>query len=103
MLYLQSLSEIIESLAHSMEKNENLQFETRSNVQGKNTNTVSDTQLHDWVSVAGGFSVDRDFYQNGYINTTTVVGTGVEKVWLRIKSQSQATGFYDYIVRYTIS
>jgi len=40
MLYLQSLSEIIESLAHSMEKNENLQFETTA------LSVLSKTQIH---------------------------------------------------------
>ena len=77
-----------------------LQFETRSNIAGQSTGTIGNTTLHDWTATTTGSSVDRDFYQYGYVNTTTVVSTGVEKLWLRIKSGSAAAGAWDYILRY---
>jgi len=83
-------------------EDKNLQFETRSNLSTKSTATVVDTTLLDWTSTTAGGSVDRDFYQYGNIATTTVMSTGVEHLWLRIRSQSQAAGVYDYIVRYTL-
>ena len=78
-----------------------LQFETRSNLATKSAATVVDTQLLDWTSVPSGSGVDRDFYQFGYVNTPTVVGTGTEHLWLRIKSNSSSSGAWDYILRYT--
>jgi hypothetical protein len=78
------------------------QFETRSNLAGQSAGTAAATQLHDWASTSAGSGVDRDFYQNGYINTLTVTGTGVERFWLRVTAQSSSVGVFNYIVRYTV-
>jgi hypothetical protein len=78
------------------------QFETRSSLAGKSAATIADTQLHDWTSAQAGTSVDRDFYQNGLIATETVVSSGVEHLWLRIRAQSSSSGTYNYIIYYTV-
>lgn len=83
-------------------QDKNCQFETRSNLTGMSTGTAGTTQLLDWTSAQGGTGVDRDFYQFGNINTLTVVSTGVEKLWLRVVTQSASTGVYSYIIRYLI-
>jgi hypothetical protein len=78
------------------------QFETRTNNTGQSTGTTVNTALLDWTSMPAGTGVDRDFYQGGNINVLSVVGTGVEHMWLRIKSGSNSSGAYDYIIRYTL-
>ena len=83
-------------------EDKNLQFETRSNLAGKSAGSLADTQLHDWAAASGGSGVDRDFYQFGYVNTLTGVSTGVERLWLRIRSNSQSLGTWNYILRYMI-
>lgn len=80
----------------------NVQFETRSNSSGTSTGTAANTQLHDWSAAQQGSSVDRDFYQNGNIMTSTVVSTGVERLWLRVLGQGNVQGGFDYIIRYTL-
>ena len=80
----------------------NTQFETRSNTIGQSTGTVGNTTLHDWSATQQGSSVDRDFYQYGNIMTATVSSTGVEHLWLRVLSQGNSAGSFDYIIRYTI-
>ena len=80
----------------------NTQFETRSNLSGTSNGTTANTKLHDWSAAQAGSSVDRDFYQNGNIMTSSVISTGVEHLWLRILGQGQTQGGFDYIIRYTI-
>lgn len=94
--------QIVLGFATYIAEDKNCQFETRSNTAGKSAGTVGDTELLDWTSTQQGTSVDRDFYQNGYINTVTIVGTGTEHWWLRVRAQSSAVGTFDYIIRYMV-
>ena len=82
-------------------EDKNILVETRSNLSTKSAGTLVDTVLHDDTGVTTGACVDRDFYQFGYVNTLTAVGTGVERLWLHIRSQNAAAGAFDYIIRYT--
>jgi len=83
-------------------EDKNLQFVLRSNLTGQGAGTDNATALHDWAAAPSGLSVDRDLYQNGNIQTVTVVGTGTEHWWLHVQAQSNATGTYDYIIRYLL-
>jgi hypothetical protein len=76
------------------------QFEIRSNLVGKSTGTAGDTDLHDWCSANAGESSDRDMYWYGNIASMSVLGTGTEHWWIRVKSKGASTGIFDYILRY---
>lgn len=75
-------------------------FELRTNKTGKSTATTTDTTLHDF-GACNQDSVDRDFYQYGNILATSVIGTGVEHSWLRIRSNSGSSGDASYIIYLT--
>lgn len=75
-------------------------FELRTNKATKSAPTVADTTLHDF-GAANQDSVDRDFYQYGNILSSSVISTGVEKSWLRIRSGTAASGDASYIIYLT--
>jgi len=75
-------------------------FEVRTNKLTKSAGTVTDTTLHDYSNVTQA-SVDRDFYQYGNILMQSIVSTGTEHFWLRIRSKTSASGDYSYILYYT--
>lgn len=75
-------------------------FELRTNKTGKSAATVADTTLHDF-GAANQDSVDRDFFQFGNVLASSVVGTGVERSWLRIRSNTGASGDASYIIYMT--
>ena len=80
-------------------------FELRPNLPGENLGTVAKTQLKGFSSPAGGESRDLDLYFGGAIQSVapvTAQSTGVEKLWLRVRSGSLAAGAWDYIIYYTI-
>ena len=94
--------QILLGYATYIAEDKNCQFETRSNLYGYSDGSLIHTQLHDWVSVPTGSSMDRDFYFDGNVNTLTVVSTGAEHLWVRVVSRSAASGAYDYIIRYLL-
>jgi len=78
-------------------------FELRHNNATKSAATTTDTTLKDTVSLTPkSKTVTRDFYKNGTLHTTTIVGTGVEKLWLRLTSKSSTAGSYLYTLSYTL-
>lgn len=82
-----------------------LTFEVRPNLPTKSAGNTTDTQLRASVSVPTGESRDLDLHFNGNITTFAPVSadsTGVEKVWLRIKSGSSSAGTFSYILYYTL-
>lgn len=83
-------------------EDKNLVFEMRTNNTGQSTGTVGTTTLQDWSSTPGGSSIDRDFFHGGATAVMSVLGTGVEHWWLRIKSGSNAAGNYSYIIYYAL-
>jgi len=80
-------------------------FELRPNKTTKSASTTTDTDLRGFSSVLSGESRDLDVYYNGAINTLApvdVVSTGVEKLWLRIKSTAASAATYEYILYCTL-
>lgn len=81
-----------------------LTFEVRPNLPSQSTSGIANTQLRSFVNVPSGESRDVDFYYYGNINTfaPSAPSTGVEKLWLRVKSGSSSLGTFDYIIYYTL-
>lgn len=82
-----------------------LTFEIRPNLLTKSAGNITDTQLRGSQSVQAGDSKDQDLYFYGNVFTFAPVSadsTGVEKVWLRVKSNSASLGAFSYIVYYTL-
>lgn len=80
-------------------------FELRPNLPGQSTGTSGTTQLRGFTSVEAGDSKDMDLYLYGNITTlapVTSTSSGVEKLWLRIKSLSNASSTFEYMIYYTI-
>lgn len=83
----------------------NATFELRPNIATKNLGTVGETQLRGFASVPAGDSKDMDMYYGGAILTLAPVvaaSTGVEKLWLRIKTGSNASASYEFITYYSL-
>lgn len=86
-------------------EDKNLIFEVRSNLTGNSTGTLANTQLVGFASVSAADSKDMDFYLYGNIITlfpVSATSTGVEKLWLRVRSGTQTVAAFDYILRYTL-
>ena len=82
-----------------------LTFEIRPNLPTKSAGNATDTQLRAFSTVQAGDSKDVDLYYYGSITTLAPVSapsTGVEKLWLRVKSGSSSAGTFSYIVYYTL-
>lgn len=82
-----------------------LVFELRPNLPTKSAGNVTDTQLRGFASIAIGESKDVDLFYYGNILTlapVTAVSTGVEKLWLRVRSGNNSIGTFDYIVYYSL-
>lgn len=78
-------------------------FELRTNKTGLSTGTDLDT-----VAIAASASVTPksgqktvDYYQSGRLTTKSVVGTGVENMWLKLKSTSGSLGSVLYSINFT--
>lgn len=83
-----------------------LVFEIRPNLPTKSAGNTTDTQLRTFESVsASDGSKELDLYYYGNIMTLAPVSgssTGVEKLWLRVRSNTQTIASFNYIVRYTL-
>lgn len=80
-------------------------FELRPNLPTKSLGNTADTQLRGFVFVPTGESRDLDMYYNSAILTLAPVGiasTGVEKLWIRIKSSTGSTSSFDFITYYAV-
>ena len=81
-------------------------FELRPNLPTKSAGNATDTQLRAFQSVAAAEgSKETDLYYYGNIITLAPVSnssTGVEKLWLRVRSGSNVVANFNYIVRYTL-
>jgi hypothetical protein len=77
-------------------------FEIRANIPGQSAGTTGATTLLDTVSVSPkSGTLTRDLYKNGRLHVATIVGSGVERWWLRLTSKSGALGDYLYSLNYT--
>jgi hypothetical protein len=86
-------------------QDKNATFELRPNLPTKSAANTTDTQLRGFVSVATGESKDLDLYYAGAIASfapVTADSTGVEKLWLRIKSGSSSSATYEFIFYYAL-
>lgn len=82
----------------------NLTFEIRSNLPTKSAASVAETELLGFGAATSGDSNDIDCYLNGQIvmlAPSTQKSTGVEKLWLRVRSVSVAASNLDYLLYYT--
>lgn len=80
-------------------------FELRPNLHTKSLANITETQLRGFAAVPTGESRDLDVYYNGAIQSLAPVSatsTGVEKLWLRIKSGSASTATFEFILYYTL-
>jgi len=80
-------------------------FELRPNIPTKSAGNATDTQLRGFAAVPTGESRDLDVYYGGAITSlapVTAQSTGVEKLWLRIKSNSNSAATYEFILYYTL-
>jgi hypothetical protein len=78
-------------------------FELRTNTTGNSAGTDGATLL--LASIAASprsGTVNADYYKNGSLHTVSVVGTGVEKAWLKLKSKSSTAGSFLYTINYTL-
>jgi len=77
-------------------------FNLRTNIVGQSTGTDANTTSLYSTSVAPrNGSVLVDMYRKGRLHIATVVGTGVEKLWLKLTAKG-AAGSYLYSVNYTV-
>lgn len=80
-------------------------FELRPNIAGQSTGTIGNTQLREFISVQAGESGELDMFLGGQIVTLAPVlggSTGVEKLWLRVRSGTNVVAVWNYILYYTI-
>lgn len=80
-----------------------LTFELRGNLTGMSLGNINATTLLDTVSVSPrSGTLLRDLFRNGRLHIATVIGTGTERLWLRLKSKSGTLGSYIYSINYTL-
>jgi hypothetical protein len=81
------------------------QVSLRPNLPTKSAGSDSETQIRGFSQCAAGESIDLDVYYGGAIQSLAPVvaqSTGVEKLWLKIKSTANSAATFDYVVYYTI-
>lgn len=84
-------------------QDKSLTFELRSNLATKGTGNLTDTKLLAFTSVVSGESKDVDLFLQGMILTLSpdAPSTGVERLWLRVRSNTVNTAAFDYLIWYT--
>lgn len=82
-----------------------LKFEIRPNLPTKSAGTLADTQLRGYASISSaGESKEIDLNYFGNILTLAPVSapsTGVEKLWLRITSGTNAAATWEFMLFYS--
>lgn len=78
-------------------------FELRTNNLNESTGADSTTKLlaSASVSIRAGL-VTSDLYRKGRLHIVTVLGTGTERCWLKLKSKSGSAGSYMFTINYTL-
>jgi hypothetical protein len=81
-----------------------LSFEIRANKPTKSAGNVTDTDKLEYVAVPVGGEV-LDLYKNGIVKPRTCPiaanSTGVEKLWIRAQSPTNAAAVFDYFIDYS--
>lgn len=78
-------------------------FEVRTSNVGKSAGTDADTTL--LGSIAAGprtGTVVLDMYKNNTLHTVSVLGSGIEHFWIKLKSKTTTAGSYLYSLNYTV-
>ena len=77
-------------------------FELRTSKATKSLGNDTDTTLLGSISAgARTGTVSMDMYKSNTLHTVSVIGTGVEKIWVKVKSSSGASGSYYSSLNYT--
>jgi hypothetical protein len=77
-------------------------FEVRTNLAGQSTGTDGATKLLGSISASSSTgTVNLDLYKNNTLNTKSVIGTGVERIWVKAKAKSSTSGSYYASINYT--
>ena len=78
-------------------------FEVRTNKSTKSLGNDTDTTLLGSIS-AGTRSgtVNLDLYKSGTLHMVSVLGTGIEKIWVKAKSKSSSLGSYYISINYIL-
>lgn len=78
-------------------------FELRTNLITKSASTIADTALLGATAVSTRTQTTQaDYYKNGSLHITSVIGTGVEHAWLRLISKSSTATSYLFTINYRI-
>ena len=78
-------------------------FELRTSKLTKSAGNDTDTTLLASISASPKTgTVIQDYYKSGTLHTVSVIGSGVEKFWIKIKSTSSTAGSYLYNLAYTV-
>ena len=77
-------------------------FEVRTNNLTKSAGTDGDTTLLGTIAASTrSGTVVLDMYKSGTLHTLSVLGSGTEHFWLKLKSKSSTAGSYLYSLNYT--
>ena len=78
-------------------------FEVRTSNAGKSAGSDADTTLKASISASiRGGTVVLDMYKNNTLHTVSVLGTGTEHFWIKLKSKSSTPGSYLFSLNYTL-
>jgi len=80
-----------------------LTFEVRPNNPGQSAGNLASTTLRSFVATSDGQSGIDDMNYNGLIQTLvpSEPSTGVEKLWLRVRSSNNSAGSWEVLLYYT--
>lgn len=79
----------------------NIVFELRTNKIGFSDGVLANTNLHDRVQVRDGDSRDREYYRGNLSSRQSEISTGVEHMWLRLRSKSSNNADAYWWIDYT--
>jgi len=85
----------------SPDKSVTFQVRTSNAGQSTGSDTLTTLLASSIASVKTGL-LNVDYYKSNTLNIKTVVSTGVEHFWLRLKSTSSTAASYMYSINYTV-
>ena len=78
-----------------------LTWEVRTNNLTKSAGTDADTTLLASIASTTRGTTTLDMYKSGTLHIVSVLGSGTEHFWLKIKAKSSTAGSYLYSLNYT--
>ena len=79
-----------------------LTFELRPNLATKSTDTLTTTSLSSSLAARTGVTTIQDLYRKGRLHTVTIVGTGTERWWLRVRGKGATASDFLYKISYAL-